>query len=250
VSARSQPSSWTEFFDGDHPIYVNARHLQTHYERQARDLLRLLEGRVRPRLLDFGCGDALAAPALASAGAEVWLYDAAPAVRERLVRRFAGAAGITVLGGDAWESLPAGSFDVALVNSVLQYLDTAATEALVDRLARLLAPGGEVLLTDVVPPGFGLGADLWALLAPATRHGYLGPALLGLGRTFFSSYRGLRRTAGFATWSEAAIQELARRHGLVAHRSPFNVGFNPRRMTFRLRAGAGEAVPDAARTKP
>jgi SAM-dependent methyltransferase len=250
VNARTLPSTWTEFFDGDHAIYVDARHLQAHYERQARDVLRLLEGRVRPRLLDFGCGDALAAPGLAAAGAEVWLYDAAPAVRERLAHRYAGAAGIVVLGADAWEALPAGSVDVALVNSVLQYLDRATTEALVGRLTHLLAPGGEVVLADVVPPGFGLAADLWALLAPASRYGFLGPALRGLGRTFFSSYRELRRTAGFSTWSEEAIRDLAHRSGLVVRRSRFNIGFNPRRVTFRLRPAGGETLPVAPRSAP
>jgi SAM-dependent methyltransferase len=250
VTHRPPPATWTEFFDGDHSIYVNARHLEAHYERQARDLLRLLEGRVRPRLLDFGCGDALASPALAAAGVQVSLYDAAPAVRERLARRYSGAAGITVLGEDPRADASAARVDVALVNSVLQYLDGATTEAVVGRLAGLLAPGGELVLADVIPPGFGLVADLRALLVPAARHGYLGPALLGVGRTFFSSYRGLRRTAGFATWSVPAVQDLARRHGLVARRSPFNVGFNRRRMTFRLQPEGRDVPPATPRTVP
>jgi len=248
VTSNPGPKTWTEFFAGDHAIYVNARHLQVHYERQARDLLRLLAGRVRPRLLDFGCGDALAAPDLAAAGAKVWLYDAAPGVRERLSRRYVGTPGIVVLGEGDWEALRGGDFDVVLVNSVLQYLERAGTEALVVRLAGLLAPGGELVLADVVPPGFGLVADLRALLVPAARHGYLGPALLGLGRTFFSAYRGLRHTAGFSTWSEPEVRELARRHGLQAERLPFNVGFNTRRMTFRLGAGPVGTAPAGTRT--
>lgn len=242
------PTTWVEFFGGDHAIYVDARHLQVHCERQARDLLRLLAGRIHPRMIDFGCGDALAARALAAAGAQVWLYDAAPGLHERLSRRYEDTPGIVVLSERDWEALGGGDFDVALVNSVLQYLDRATTEAVVARLAGLLAPGGEVVLADVVPPGFGLVADLRALLLPATRHGYLGPALLGLARTFFSFYRGLRHTAGFSTWSEPEVRELARRHGLQAERLPFNVGFNTRRMTFRLRAGPDGTARAGTRT--
>jgi hypothetical protein len=56
---------WQAFWGGSHRIYVNDRHLAAHYARIADDLIALLAPRPRARLLDWGCGDALASPRLA-----------------------------------------------------------------------------------------------------------------------------------------------------------------------------------------
>jgi len=226
--------NWTEFWGGDHSIYVSRRHLDAHYARIAQDVLRLVGNR-RPTLLDFGCGDALAAPAIAPATERLLLYDAVPAVRVRIAERFAGSPGIAVLDERAWSALAPGSIDMILVNSVLQYLDRASFEALLPRFLALLRPEGELILADVIPPDASALDDVRALLGSALRHGYFPAAIRGLAATFFSDYRRLRRDVGFACYAEAEMLALLAAHGLRAERAPWNVGFSAHRMTFRAR---------------
>jgi SAM-dependent methyltransferase len=184
-------------------------------------------------MLDYGCGDALAAPEIARSTRRLLLYDAAPAVRERIAARFAGMAGIETLDPADWEALQPASLDLILVNSVVQYLSRDELEALLRRARGLLKPAGELILADVIPPDSGPLDDIRSLLAQAARHGYLAAALGGLAATFFSDYRRLRRDLGLACYGEAEMLDLLRACGLTATRAPWNVGFSARRMTFR-----------------
>lgn len=225
--------SWQAFWDGSHSIYVNDRHVAAHYARIAEDLVTLLADRPGAVLLDWGCGDALASPRLAAAGLTLELYDAVPAVRERVASRFASAPGITVLDDAAWASHPPASLDVILVNSVLQYLPRDAPAGLLPHFRTLLKPGGMLLLADLIPPDAGMLDDIRALLAGAARHGYLLAALRGLVATFFSPYRKLRRDIGLTTWSEADMVNELKAYGFAATRLPRNIGFSPLRMLIR-----------------
>lgn len=225
---------WADFWGGDHAIYVNARHAAVHYERIAADLTALLNGRGRPRVLDWGCGDAFGAPALAGACGELLLYDAVGAVQKRLLGRFNQVPGIAVLDDDAWRSLPTASIDVIVLNSVAQYLSRGELEAVLKDFRRVVHDKGEVLLADIIPPDAGMLPDIASLLATGARHGFFLAACSGLARTWFSKYRQIRNQAGFSTYDERAVIELAGRHGFAAERLPMNIGFNQQRMTFRL----------------
>lgn len=225
---------WLAFWGGAHSIYVNRRHLEAHYAQIADDVRRLIGPR-RPVLLDFGCGDALAAPAIAPSTSRLLLYDAAPPVRARIAARFAGDAAIEPLDERAWNALAPASVDVILVNSVLQYLDRASFEALLPRFRSLLRAGGELILADVIPPEASALDDVRALLGSAARRGYLLAAVRGLGATFFSDYRRLRRDLGLTCYAEAEVSRLLQAHGFAAERAPWNIGFSRHRMTFRAR---------------
>jgi SAM-dependent methyltransferase len=227
-------AGWLDFWSGAHSIYVNDRHLRAHYAKIAEDV-RSLIGERRPALLDFGCGDALAAPAIAPATDRLLLYDGAPAVSARIAARFAGHPRIEVLDQRAWDALPPASLDMILVNSVLQYLDRGGFEALLPRLREVLRADGELVLADVIPRDATALDDIRALLRSAARHGYLLAALRGLAATFFSDYRRLRRELGLTCYDEAEMLALLRSHGFAAQRAPRNVGFSGHRMTFRAR---------------
>ena len=56
----------------------------------------------------------------------------------------------------------------------------------------LLAPGGTLIVADVIPPQVGAVSDGFALLRYARANGFLGAAILGLARTALSRYRRLR----------------------------------------------------------
>ena len=67
---------WKEYWNGPHPIYVNARHRALHFDRIAKDIAALIPSR-DSIALDWGCGEADAADSLARACAKLYLFDTA-----------------------------------------------------------------------------------------------------------------------------------------------------------------------------
>lgn len=223
-------SSWLEFWEGTHRIYVNERHRAVHYARVADDVIAVLpQGAVA---LDYGCGEALEAARIAERAGRLYLYDAARPVGRHLAERYGDAGRIVVLDDVGLAALAPASLDLVVVNSVIQYLTRAELGALVERCRSWLKPGAALVLADVVPPDASALADVGSLLATAWRHGFLGAAFAGLAATFFSDYRRLRQAAGLATYGEAEMAALLRDAGFDAQRRARNFGFNQARMTF------------------
>ncbi|MBM3541837.1 MAG: class I SAM-dependent methyltransferase [Alphaproteobacteria bacterium] len=225
-------ASWAAFWDRPHSIYVNETHLRAHFERLGRDTLALLPLRGRRALLDFGCGDALAAPRFAQAGWRVHLYDASPETRRRLAARYGGNAQIVVLDEAGLAALGSGSMDAILASSVVQYVPRPELPALLARWCALLAPEGHLLVADVVTAGGSALVDAASLLSFARAHGFLGAALLGLVRTFFSDYRRLRRELGLASYGAEEFLALLSAAGFTVERLPANPGPSPHRLAF------------------
>jgi SAM-dependent methyltransferase len=230
----SGPLNWVAFWDKPHSIYVNARHLDVHCRDVARGIVALVPG-PQARVLDFGCGEATHDDLIADAVAELTLCDAAASVREHLTRRFAGNRKIKVLDPDAVERLPAGALDLIVVNSVTQYLTADELDRWLAIWRRLLAPGGALIIADVIRPDVGLLADAMALMRYAAANGFVLAALWGVAKTAFSSYRKVRARLGIATYREADIVAKIAAQGFAVERLPFNLEHNPSRMTFRAR---------------
>lgn len=226
---------WAAFWSGEHAIYVNERHAHVHYRQLAEDITRLLASRSRPKVLDWGCGDALNAPAIAAVCSELLLYDAVTAVQRRLQQRYLSHPHIRVLDRPAWNALPPASLDVVIMNSVAQYLNRAELGNVMDTFRHVIRPDGEIIFADIIPPDAGLWRDIYALTGTGWQHGFFLAACLGLVRTFFSQYRRIRKQAGFSTYGEREFLQLLAEHGLVGERVARNVGFNQQRMTFRAR---------------
>jgi SAM-dependent methyltransferase len=231
-------STWRDFFNGEHSIYVNDRHRALHDRRVARDVASLL-GELghgpRPDVLDYGCGEATEAPVVAAVSGTLLLSDAAPAIRERLRARFSSDPRIKVLSPEDVEALPHASLDIVVVNSLLQYLTQGEFTALADMAFDLLRPGGCLVLGDVIPPGVSPVTDAAALLRFGWDGGFLFAALGGLVRTALSDYRKLRRELGLTTYDEEEIVALLRSCGFAAHRRYPNIGHNQARMTILAR---------------
>ena len=226
--------AWREFWNGEHSIYVNARHKALHYDRVARDLAAYIP-KPGATVLDYGCGEALAAGTLAETCATLYLYDAAPNVREKLRGRFSDHAKIIVLSPDALDRIGEASLDLVIANSLLQYLRHKEFEDLLDLWHAKLKPDGRLVLADVLPPDLDTLADVKALLDFAWRGGFLIAALGGLGRTFFSDYRRLRNEVGLTRYAPEDLFTLLSAHGFTGEQSPRNVGHNELRMTFVAR---------------
>jgi len=237
--------SWADYWNGDTTLYVNARHRCVHYEAVARDLLAHLPGR-GARVVDFGCGEALSAALLADACSRLYLCDSAPRLRARLAQRYAHRPDIAVIAPEEFERLPAGSIDMVIANSVVQYLSPAELGRLLATARDKLAGGGRLLLADVVPRRVGALTDAAELLKFAAANGFLLSAAAGLVRSFFSRYRRMRTRLGLLRFEEEEIVALLAEAGFRAHRLPRNVGHNGRRMTILAHAAETERVIDVA----
>lgn len=224
-------ADWISFWNGNHAIYVNDRHKAVHYAAIAADLAGFVPG-PGARVLDFGCGDALASADLAFRCARLVLCDAAPALRDRLKGRFSASSRIDVMSPEEVSALPDGSFDLIICNSVAQYLSRELLASLMHEWRRLLAPGGRLLLADIIPPHVSARVDAEALLRLAAREKFLLAAIVGLARTAISPYRKLRTELGLSTYEENEILDLLKDAGLEARRVQPNVGHNQQRMAF------------------
>lgn len=222
---------WIEYWDDKPTIYVNQRHREAHYRSVAAGLVGVI-GSNRPVVLDYGCGEALNAADVASRCRELILCDAAPSVRLELARRHAGVPNIRIVAPEELPSLAGGSIDLVIANSVIQYLSPQDLDRALDEWLRLLAPGGRLLLADVIPPSIGPLTDATALLSFAAREGFLVAAFAGLVRTFFSDYRKVRAALGLQQYDEASAIAILRAKGLVARRIRPNIGHNQARMAF------------------
>ena len=222
---------WVSYWDSSHSIYVNARHADVHYRDIARGIIALVPHR-NARVLDYGCGEALHADAVAAQCGELVLCEAGPKLRARLEQRFAHVPNITVIAPEDLKALPPECFDLIVANSVVQYLNRAELEVLLAIWRRLLDPTGHLVVADVIPPEVGVISDLQALLRYALAHGFFFAALIGVARTAVSSYRSLRAGLGIAQYSEADFLTLLAAAGYAASRLPRNMEHNQTRMAF------------------
>jgi SAM-dependent methyltransferase len=223
--------SWRDFWNGTHSIYVSERHRALHYQSIAEDMARFVD-KPDAMVLDHGCGEALSADLVARRCAKLFLFDAAPRVREKLAARFGADPGIAVLDDAGLAALPDHSLDLVVANSLAQYLSRDELAGLMTFWRGKLKPSGRLVLGDIIPPDADALADAAALLGFARRGGFFLKALRGLAATFFSDYRKLRQELGLTRYAEAELIDLLRQQGFSAARSRPNIGHNQQRMLF------------------
>lgn len=222
---------WIDFWNGETTIYVNSRHRAAHYRQVAEGILRQVPGD-KARVLDYGCGRALSAELVADGCAHLYLCDGAESVRTALSEQFRDRRDVSVLASAEISSIPDGSIDLLVVNSVVQYLSLDEFRDALTLWGRKLSVGGTLLLADIIPPGRGALADAAALLNFAARNGFLFAAGAGLVRTFFSDYRRVRSRLGIRMFDETGMIELLKSRGFAARRHFPNLGHNAGRMAF------------------
>ena len=127
------------------------------------------------------------------------------------------------------------SVDLAVMNSVAQYMTPHELDVAFAVIKRLLKSGGRLVVGDILRPEVGMGRDVLALLQFARKHGFLRDALIGLVSTALSDYRHLRRRVGLQRYSENAMIAKLAAAGFNASRTDRNIGHNPSRMTFVAR---------------
>ena len=234
---------WIDYYDSTPSVYVGPRHREAHFRLLAEDIRRLIPSQ-QAVVLDFACGEALSADAVAAACATLTLAEPAPSVRQRLAQRFSNVSNIKVLSLDDLDSLQDRSIDLIVMNSVLQYMTAEQLAGALATSRRLLKPSGQLVIGDVLRPDAGMLPDVIVLLKMAFRYGFFIDALTGLVRTALSDYSRLHKTLGLKRYSESDMLARLRGAGFDAQRRTENLGHNPTRMTFvATPAAADEPAP-------
>jgi ubiquinone/menaquinone biosynthesis C-methylase UbiE len=225
---------WIDYYDSTHTIYASRRHRDLHFQLIARDIIGYISS-PDAVVLDYACGEALSAARVAEACGKLFLAEPAPGVRGRLIARFAPNTKIRVRSLDDLRNMDEKSVDLAIMNSVAQYMTSAELDAAFATIRRLLKPGGRLIVGDILRPEVGMPRDVIALLRFAATHGFLKDALIGLISTALSDYRQLRAKVGLQRYGEAEMIAKLAANGFVASRAHLNIGHNPWRMTFVAR---------------
>lgn len=162
-TAKGWRVAW-EAFDDRHPVY----------RFEAAAFVDKLDELVRPepswRVLDFGCGFGFVAEQLAARVQEVHLWDLAGNVRRRARVNLAHVPNARYFD----PGLPAEvRFDLIVVNSVVQYMSQEEFLSWLPRWRAWLAPGGRIVLSDLIPSRHSLWKDTREVLAFSRRHGLL-----------------------------------------------------------------------------
>src|ERR1700744_6554663 len=225
---------WIDYYDSTHTIYASRLHRDLHFQLIARDIIGYISS-ADAVVLDYACGEALSAARVADACDKLYLAEPAPGVRGRLIARFAPNTKIRVRSLEDLKKMNKKSVDLAVMNSVAQYMTPAELDTAFATIKRLLKPGGRLILGDILRPEVGMPKDVLALLRFAASHGFLKDALIGLVSTALSNYRQLRAKIGLQRYSEAEMVAKLAAAGFTASRARKNIGHHPWRMTFVAR---------------
>ncbi len=225
---------WIDYYDSTHTIYASKLHRDLHFQVIARDIIGYISS-PDAVVLDYACGEALSAAKVADACGMLILAEPAPGVRGRLIARFAPNTKIRVRSLDDLRKTQEKSVDLAIMNSVIQYMTPDEFDAALAVVRRLLKPSGRLILGDILRPEVGMPRDVLALLRFASTHGFLKDALVGLISTALSDYRQLRSRLGLQRYGEAEMIAKLARAGFTGSRAHSNIGHNPWRMTFVAR---------------
>ena len=144
--------SWLDFWNAPNAIYVSRRHQDVHYAKVLSGIRRFMPAGGAAVVLDWGCGDALAANDLAQSCRTLLLYDRADSTRSRLLANYAGSPKVRVIDDVELDAVAPASVDLIIVNSVVQYLDRRQFSDALRLFHRLLKSDGKLLLGDIIAP--------------------------------------------------------------------------------------------------
>ncbi len=111
------------------------------------------------KVMDFGCGSGYVAHALAPAVKEICLWDKSAKFRALAKLRGKDIANLSVLDNFP----PDKSFNLIVVHSVIQYMSAEEFKSLLATWHRALAPGGQLVISDIMPKNHNGFKDLYAM---------------------------------------------------------------------------------------
>jgi protein-L-isoaspartate O-methyltransferase len=186
------------------------------------------------RVLDFGCGFGFVAELLAPRVAELCAFDASDHVQRRAQLRLASHANVRFLGPPGAAPWPAGlRFDLILVNSVVQYMPLDEFQQWLARWRAMLAPGGRLVLSDLLNRNADPVREVVELLVLSARRGCLVSVIRkALGE--LRQYTKTRRVRPLSQIAFGDLRERAGRLGLAVDVLPSNLTYKKARATAVL----------------
>ena len=119
-------------------------------------------------VLDYGAGPGFLAQYLAPRVRHLVLMEPAEVLREKSMRDTASLRNVSHVDPRNEESLTGcfahHSFDLVLINSVIQYLSPGKTQRILLALHQSLKPGGTIVISDIVADDSSLLADLLSVM--------------------------------------------------------------------------------------
>jgi SAM-dependent methyltransferase len=228
-------STLVRYWGAQNRIFSNERRKLAYYDMMFAGVQPYLPG-LSGTVLDWGCGDALAAGRIADQAETVLLYDAAASTRYRLQARYRRHPRIRVLWNLSLDEVASASVDLIVANSVVQSLSTEYFDDILRLFYLLLKPGGSVLLVDIVNPGAGTLNHAATFLHFAWSRGFLLSAIRAIVQTFAPPYRKLqRREVGLFTYTPAQMLDMLISRGFSAEKLSCNVVVNDLRSSYLAR---------------
>jgi SAM-dependent methyltransferase len=208
-------------------------------EAEAREHVKRLVAALVPdrqaRVLDFGCGFGHSARFLAPQVGHVSLWDEAASVRYRARLRTAHLANIAYADLTNPDHDPEGSFDLIVVHSVIQYMSEPELRVWLGRWRAMLAPGGRLVLYDLIQPGHSAIRELLGFIAFSLANGIFLDALRqGLRDT--SGYVSARSRRRLLRLTPSRVRELAPSPEWYTQVLPVNLSHRRNRISAVLRA--------------
>lgn len=210
-----ETASVKEIFDSDAGEYLTAyedpTQLRSFIFQERKRVVFELFGGTRGVVLDVGCGPAVYTDGLVKMGCAIYGVDISPEMIALAKRRQFPGASFSV-GNVESLSFPPKMFDGILCVGVLEYTDRS--EAAVGEMARVLKPGGRIVVT--VPNG-----DSWLnRLDRSLRQVLRGIHRLSRGRLFRSAI-----TYEYAPvyWPSQLLENTLARHGFQVEQRRFHI---------------------------
>ena len=180
-------------------------------------------------VLDFGCGEALFAEKLSQHCRQLFLYDKAQSILDKL--SFAESSNIHVI--QSYNVLK--SLDLVLISSVSQYLTKSEFKKTLQELLPLMSENGQIIISDVIPFKNSIPREAIDLMMLAFKYKFLTKAILKMIKSYFGNYYRLRKKNPLTKYDYNSFKEMMHSPDLEIRLEKFNIGLNNNRLTFSMR---------------
>ena len=220
---KSNQNSWTRYWE--EPDICQQMHL---HRVQAADYVTNLETSMslnaEARVLDFGCGFGFVADKLSEKVEKVFIWDASDNMRSMARKLLARRRNIKSLNLSDGKVIPRKvSFDLIIVNSVVQYMNIDEFSSWLVRWRTMLAPNGRIILSDVIRPDTrSMLQEICELLAFCARRGVL-MHTLWLKLKHLRQYRKISKARSLMRVGEHTLRRLASVAGMSVEVLPANL---------------------------
>jgi cyclopropane fatty-acyl-phospholipid synthase-like methyltransferase len=208
---------------------------ESFFREQAKEYAANLECAValnrNAHVFDFGCGFGFVAEILMPKVGQVFLWDASANMRRRARRNLANHQNIRFLDlSDPQAIARELKFDLILVNSVVQYMALEQFAACLMMWRYMLAVGGHIVVSDLIPRDYNSISDLDDLLKFSIRRNVFGSALLQ-GVRDLGRYWMMRRSCPLARIALEELNEISKAADLSVSCLRTNLTHFRRRLT-------------------